>query len=608
METGNIFRLLHSSENTRHAPPTAARADCPAVCHLARDARLPNVVIVITDDQGYGDIAAHGNTMIRTPHLDRLHAESVRLTDYHVDPTCSPTRSALMTGRYSTRTGVWHTIMGRSLMNSRELTLGEVFAAAGYHTGMYGKWHLGDNYPGRPQDQGFTETIHHGGGGITQTPDWWGNDYFDDTFVHADGTAEQFTGYCTDVWFDQALKFIDRHKDDDQPFFCYLSTNAPHGPYLVDESYSQPYMDAGVPSTMANFYGMITNIDENVGRLVTHLDDCGIAEDTILIFTTDNGTAAGVTRTTDTRRRRPTNERRQPAGQADAWPGFNAGMRGQKGSEYDGGHRVPFFIRWPGGGLTGGRDADQLTAHIDVLPTLVELCGIEKPDGPPIDGTSLVAALRGDTKALRDRTLFVHSQRLEHVVKWKSCSVMTERWRFVDGKQLFDMAQDPGQTSDIASAHPEVVEQLTRAYEHWWESLSPVFDDVVRITLGSDHEAPVRLTCHDWHTNDGPVPWSQGAVRQDPAENGFWAVQVETPGRYQFRLRMRPAGVSYPLPDGTARVLVGAAEAETTIPADSNFAELTLDLPAGPAQMQTWLMEADGTQRGAYFVDVSRLP
>ena len=242
-----------------------------AVLCRAADEPRPNVILVITDDQGYGDVGAHGNTMLKTPHLDRLHAQSVRLTNFHVDPTCSPTRSALMTGRYSTRTGVWHTIAGRSLMNTAEVTLAEVFAANGYDTALFGKWHLGDNFPLRPQDQGFQKCLYLGGGGVTQTPDFWGNDYFDDTYRREDGSTQQCQGYCTDVWFDHALQFIESQRE--RPFFCYIATNAPHGPYLVAEDDKRPYVDAGVPEPMASFYGMIANIDENIGRLVDRLDE-----------------------------------------------------------------------------------------------------------------------------------------------------------------------------------------------------------------------------------------------------------------------------------------------------------------------------------------------
>lgn len=553
----------------------------------AAEDRHPNVVLIITDDQGYGDIGAHGNEMIRTPHLDRLHGESVRLTNFHVDPTCAPTRSSLMTGRYSTRTGVWHTIMGRSLMDTRELTLAEVFAANGYRTGMFGKWHLGDNYPLRPQDQGFETVVCHGGGGVTQTPDWWGNDYFDDIYLR-NGRPEQFVGYCTDVWFREASRFITENAEE--PFFCYLSTNAPHGPYLVDDSYRQPYLDAGVPEPMASFYGMITNIDENLGRLMALLDEKGLAKDTILIFMSDNGTAAGVAR-----------GRRQP--DPDRWKGFNAGMRGQKGSEYDGGHRVPFFLRYPAGGLNDGRDVDTLTAHIDVLPTLVDLCGLKRPDGPAIDGQSVAGLITGEMKNL-DRTLFVHSQRIEMPEKWRKCSVMTQRWRLVNGKELFDMQADPGQTSDVASAHPDVVTELRDGYEAWWKSLEPVFDEHVAIVLGSEHETPTHLTCHDWHT--GTVPWNQGMVSKDPALNGYWVVEVPEAGRYRFQLRRRPGGVIAPLAAGEARIECGEAKAASSVEEGALFAELEVELDAGEQRLQTWLESADGTSRGAYFVDVTR--
>ncbi|QDU40613.1 Arylsulfatase precursor [Maioricimonas rarisocia] len=551
----------------------------------------PNVVLVITDDQGYGDIGAHGNEMIRTPNLDRLHGESVRLTDYHVDPTCSPTRSALMSGRYSTRTGVWHTIMGRSMMSTDELTLAEVFAENGYRAGMFGKWHLGDTYPLRPQDQGFQTVVHHGGGGVGQTPDWWGNDYFDDTYLHEDGTPEQFTGYCTDVWFDEALKFIESSRE--KPFFCYLSTNAPHGPYYVEQSYKQPYLDAGVPEPMASFYGMITNIDDNMGRLVKKLDELGLSDNTILIFTTDNGTAAGVAR-----------GRQQ---QNAKWKGFNAGMRGQKGSEYDGGHRVPFFLRWPAGDLHGGRDVDTLAAHVDVLPTLVDLCGIDKPKGPPIDGTSLVHVLKGSDEVLRDRTLVVHSQRIEYPEKWRKSAVMTENWRLVNGKELFDIQSDPGQNSNVASAHPQVVGQLRDAYEQWWTSLSPVFDEHVRIVLGAEDANPTSFTCHDWHAPQPQVPWHQGMIARNPEANGYWMVDVAEAGTYEFRLRMRPAGVAYGLPAGTAKVRVGDVEASEPIEDGELFALVTVELKAGPNKLQTWLDSKDGKSRGAYFVDVQRV-
>ena len=471
----------------------------------AETAERPNVLVLITDDQGYGDVGAHGNPRIRTPNLDRLWSESVRLTDFHVDPTCSPTRSAVMTGRYSTRTGVWHTIMGRSLMDPEERTVAEVFRDAGYRTGMFGKWHLGDNWPLRPQDQGFEHVVWHHGGGVGQGPDAWGNDYFDDRY-EVDGEWRQFAGYCTDVWFEQALDFIGR--DDDRPFFAYLATNAPHGPFHVADAYSDPYRVAGVPETMARFYGMITCIDDNLGRLREALAARGLAENTLLVFLTDNGTARG---------------HAPQRGEEGSWGGFNAGMRGAKGSEYDGGHRVPCFVHWPGGGIggiDGGRDVDALTAHVDLLPTLAGLCGVDVGATRPLDGTSLAPLLRDADVAWPERTLFVHSQRIEHPQKWRRAAVMTDRWRLVGEDELYDVDADPGQRANVAGEHPEVVARLRDAYDGWWTSLEPGFDGYVRIGLGGP-ESPTVLMSHDWHTEDRGVPWHQDHVRRGYVSNGY---------------------------------------------------------------------------------------
>jgi arylsulfatase A-like enzyme len=552
----------------------------------------PNVIFVLTDDQGYGDIAAHGNEKIKTPNLDQLYARSLRLTDFHVDPTCAPTRSSLMTGRYSSRTGVWHTIQGRSLMSPDELTLAEVFAANGYRTGMFGKWHLGDNAPLRPQDQGFQKSLHHRGGGVGQSPDFWGNDYFDDVYYREDGSHEQFSGYCTDIWFREGLKFVDRARQEHVPFFCYIATNAPHGPYRVAEEECKPYRSAGVPSPMNAFYGMITNIDANLGRLVDQLEAWKLTENTILIFMTDNGTAAGLEKIV----------------KLTKWTGFNAGMRGTKGSQYDGGHRVPFFLYWPGGGLTGGRDIPQLAAHIDVLPTLVELCSLQKPSGPAIDGISLASILKNKSFTPIERTLIVHSQRVEHPQKYRQCSVMTSRWRLIDNKALFEIENDPGQARDVSSAHPDVVDQLKAAYEDWWQSLSPAFEEYVRIDLGNPAQNPTNLCSHDWHT-EGPQQsvWNQQQLQKNPQENGFWAVNVVAPGNYRFTLRMRPEGVEFTLPKGTARLKIGSRELNTPIREGSTAAVIETQLPAGPAMLQTWLDAESGESRGAYFVDVEKL-
>jgi len=554
----------------------------------------PNVILIMTDDQGYGDLHCHGNAMIRTPNLDRLHADSIRFTQFHVDPTCSPTRSALMTGRYSTRTGVWHTIMGRSILYREEVTLANLLGDAGYVTGIFGKWHLGDNYPFRPRDRGFHEAVVNGGGGVTQTPDYWNNTYFDDTYFHNE-TPEKYEGYCTDVFFNQALRFVEQHKNQDRPFFLYLPTNVPHGPLRVAESYSRYYEDQGVPKGMAQFYGMIENFDENLGRLLAKLKEWNLEENTILIYMTDNGTGSGVAE-------------QRPA-KPDAWTGFNDGMRGIKGSPYEGGHRVPFFIRWPKAGWKTDRDIPQLAAHIDVLPTVLDLCGVTLPEDRDLhlDGRSLAPLLRGQSRNWPERTLFVHSQRIEYPEKWRQSSVMTDRWRFVNGRELFDLPADPGQTTDVSKKHPDVVQTLRNAYEGWWESLKPAFDDYPWIVVGADQENPAYLTCHDWHSEQ--VPWHQNAIKAMPKANGYWMIEVAQDGDYAVTLRHQPTDAKFPLRATQARVKIGDQEAKRPVPSnDVTAVTLPMTLKAGRYQMQTWLDdETSGESRGAFFVDVMRM-
>ena len=544
----------------------------------------PNVILILTDDQGYGDLGCHGNEIIRTPNLDRLHAESTRLTDFHVNPLCAPTRAALMTGRYCSRTGVWCTIRGRSLLRRDEVAMADVFAASSYRTGIFGKWHLGDNYPYRPQERGFQELLVHGGGGVGQTPDFWGNDYLDDTYWR-NGTPEPQQGYCTDVFFDAAMEFIE--SSGDQPFFIYLPTNAPHSPFNVADKYADPYRQQGVPENRARFWGMITNIDENVGRLMARLQELGLAHNTILIFITDNGTSTGFDpRTGD---------------------GFNAGMRATKASQYDGGHRVPCFIRWPAR-LQAGRDIELLTAHIDVLPTLIELCGLKQPDGVELDGTSLAPLLTGTATHWPDRALCVDCQQIEHPEKWYRCAVMTQRWRLADGRELYDITADPGQTQDVSGEHREVVEELRQAYEEWWADVSQRFGEYCEIVIGADEENPARLTAHDWHDAD-EVPWNQGHIRDPELHcNGFWAVKIERDGRYEFTLRRLPLEEDAPLEATTARIRIGEVELTQAVPGRAPSITFTADLKAAKTRLQTWLTDENtGKSRGAYFVYAKRL-
>ena len=570
--------------------------------------RPPNVILLLTDDQGYGDLSCHGNPILKTPYLDRLHDESVRFTNFHVSPSCAPSRSALMTGRYANATGVWHTVNGRSLLDPEEVTMAQCFRTAGYSTGIFGKWHLGDTYPLRPGDRGFEEVLVHGGGGVHQTPDYFGNDYFDDTYHH-NGKLEKFSGFCTDIWFDNAMKFMERSQTARRPFFSYIPTNAAHAPFWAPDEYSKLYRDIpGVRSP--GYFGMIKNIDDNVGRLMRFLEARKLHHDTIFLFMTDNGA--------------------EDVGAAV----YNSGMRGWKISSYEGGHRVPLFVRWPGGGFGRPRDVNTLTAHIDVLPTLIDLCGLKRPAGPEMHGKSLRPILKAERPQWPDRVIVTDSQREEHLEKWKSAAVMTERWRLntdsrkgqVTRMELYDIQQDPGQKQDLAAAHPEVVTHLKEEYEKWWALTSKRANDYVRIQVGSDQENPVGFTCHDWHSLHGDVPWEQGHIRKGIRANGFWELNVAKGGRYRFEMRRWPKEVNLPVnamykdPEFNrdknpinaisavkARLQVGEFDQTRPVRAEDLGIAFEMTLPAGPARLQTWFYDVDGADRGAFYIYAERL-
>ena len=422
-------------------------------------AAAPNIILVITDDQGYGDLGCTGNPSVQTPNIDALAAQSVRLTNFHVSPTCAPTRCSLMTGRHEFRSGVTHTINERERMALSATTFPKLLQQAGYQTGIFGKWHLGDEAPYQPEKRGFSEVFIHGAGGIGQSypgscGDAPGNSYFHPAILH-NGKFEKTTKYCTDVFFDQALTWIE-HQKGQGPFYAHIATNAPHGPLDCLPEYEAKYAHLN-DKQRAKFYGMITNIDDNVGRLVAKLKEWELERDTILIFMTDNGGTAG------------TKE-------------YNAGMRGQKGTPWEGGTRVPCFIRY-GQQFPAGERA-QLTAHVDMFPTLTKLAGasIATDVAAKLEGRDLAPVLRSPEAPWENRTLVTHVGRWEKgkaaEAKFSNCSIRDQRFTLVSaGKksnwQLFDLQTDPGQLTDVKSQFPADAQRLEKLYDTWWESVQP---------------------------------------------------------------------------------------------------------------------------------------
>ena len=431
----------------------------------------PNVILMITDDQGYGPVGRHGHPWIETPNLDKLYDRSVRFTRFLVSPTCSPTRSALMTGRHPMRNGVTHTILERERMALGATTLPQVLKNAGYTTAIFGKWHLGDEEPYQPHHRGFDEAFIHGAGGIGQAyncscADAPGNKYFDPVIRH-NGSFVKTHGFCTDVFFTAATGWIKRVKDGDAPFFAYITTNAPHGPFISPPKNTRRFTDLGFGERQAGFYGMIENIDENIGRLMGKLETWDLLSNTLVIFMSDNGmTGNGAGR--GVLGQTPNGNRLEV---------YNAGMKGMKGSADEGGVRVPFFIRWDGR-IQPGRDIAPIAAHIDILPTLAALAGAKSPGGQ-VEGRNLLPLIESSAAAWPDRYLFTHKGRWQpgsnpddH--QWRGFAVRNQRFRLVDNNSLYDMQKDPGQTTNVIDEYPEVVERMRAAYNAWWKETRPL--------------------------------------------------------------------------------------------------------------------------------------
>ena len=474
-------------------------------------AERPNIIFILTDDQGYGDVGAHGNPVLKTPNLDKLHAESVRFTDFQVSPTCSPTRSALLTGRHEFKNGITHTILERERLALGAVTLTQQLQRVGYRTGIFGKWHLGDEAEYQPNKRGFDEVYIHGAGGIGQSyqgscGDVPKNSYYGPTLLH-NGKFVKTEGYCTDEFFKQATKWIEGEAAAKRPFYAYIATNAPHGPYNARPEDAALYEGKGLGKDTENFFGMLHNIDQNVGQLMAKVESLGIAKNTLVIYMNDNGGTAGT-------------------------KVFNAGMRAQKGTPYMGGIRAMSFWRWPG--KFQPTDVKALAAHIDFSPTILELTGTPASDQmkAQIEGRSLVPLLTaklGQDIAWPDRTLFTHVGRWGNMVKgvdpevgkYTQTSVRTARWHLVStgvsaggatkakGKaakkapqspsefkqtpanwQLFDLSADYGETTDVAAQHPTVVTELIAKHDTWWKECRPL---MVNENVAGPAENPFKV-------------------------------------------------------------------------------------------------------------------
>jgi arylsulfatase/arylsulfatase A len=490
----------------------------------------PNVLLIITDDQGFGDIGINGNTVVETPAMDRLAREGIQHSSFCVSPVCTPTRASLMTGRYNYRTRAIDTFIGRAMMDPDEVTLAEILRDAGYETGIFGKWHLGDNYPLRATDQGFKESLVHRGGGLAQAAGNPNETYFDPELLH-NGKPVASKGYCTDIFADAASNFI--KSQNGKPWFTYLAFNAPHDPLQVPEESLKPYLakveeiqknsgpiPAAQAERIARIYAMVSHVDQAIGRVLATLDETGDADSTIVLFLTDNG----------------------PAG-----PRFNVGLRGSKGTVYEGGIRAPLFVRWPSQ-LKPGVIPDP-AAHIDLTPTILDACGVPAPTHCKFDGISLLDRWRGEVESLPERTLFFQWHRGDVPQRYRGFAARESRFKLVQARgtqegvwraendakfELFDLKSDPAEKTNIAVDHPEVVHRLKAAYDRWFDDVSSTRGyDPPLILVGTDHESPTRLTRQDWRDSGGG--WDNHRV-------GEWRVRIVNADTYKVRVEFPEKG------------------------------------------------------------------
>ncbi len=497
---------------------------------IAQSEIRPNVILIITDDQGYGDLGITGNPHIQTPVIDKFARESIRFNDFYVSPVCAPTRASLMTGRYSLRTGVRDTYNGGATMAASEITIAEMLKTAGYKTGNFGKWHLGDNFPSRPNDQGFDESLIHLSGGMGQVGDfttWFQADssYFNPVLWH-NGTMEKYEGYCTDIFAAQAIRFIEENHQS--PFFCYLAFNAPHTPLQVPDKYYERYKNIDPATGFENdnrpfpkmtekdkedarkVYAMVSCIDDNLGKLFNKLDELKIADNTLVIFMTDNG---------------PQQFR------------YLAGMRGRKGSVYRGGVRVPFFLRYPAN-FPGNKEIETTAAHIDILPTLAEICNVKPPSDRIIDGKSLAPLLNGKSVDWANRSLFFYWTR-RYPELYNNISLQKGNYKLVgqtgynaaiNDFELFDIKQDPYEQNNIVANRTNVATALKSELDSLYNVLisSENLVQPQRIIIGDERENPIFLNRNDADGERGI--WAQEEVY------GKWHVSIKE-GEYNVRFK-----------------------------------------------------------------------
>lgn len=581
----------------------------------------PNVIFILIDDMGYGDMSCHGNPIIKTKNLDYLHDISVRFTQFHAAPMSTPTRGQLMTGCEALRNGASWVGTNATHLRTDIIVLPEVLKKAGYSTGIFGKWHLGDNYPLRPQDRGFEYVVTFPQQEVGTVNDYWYNDYFDDVYIE-NGIRKQFKGFCTDVWFSEAMKWIEEQKSTGKPFFCYIPTNVTHGPFFAPEKYLSIVKEKypSLKSFHQSYVATMLNLDDNIGVFIKYLEDSDLMKNTIICFMTDNGATGG-------------------------YGIYNAGMRGSKANLWEGGHRVPMFVKVPN---NKPKDIIGLAQAEDIFPTILDLCNVKLPEQCNLDGISLAKQIISNQK-MPNRILVNQFQRRLEIKKYDAC-IMWGPWRLLNGfdatpedtnerkkiydrrkreyqinLELYNIDNDPHQDNNVIDKYPEIVDKLKSYYEKWWSKNQHEMFKRGQIIVGNEAENPINLCATSWIDN---YLTQKKDILEGRKASGTWNVNIERSGTYRFRLYRWPKETKSPIRCGinmyyhdfnilgkltegkcldirNAVLRINDKELKCNVYDGDLYSEFILYLHAGETNIKADYLNNDGDLVcGAYYVEI----
>lgn len=590
---------------------------------------VPNVVLIMLEEVGYCDLSCYGNRIVRTPNITSLYENSIRMANYHCSPVGTQTAAAILTGRYPERMGVWRDAAGRNVLRFGEYTLADMMREGGYRTAIFGKWNLGSGDFYAPEFRGFDESLVVTANGLSQIPDFWGNTD-DSPVLRHNGKLVRTRGNMTRTFFESAAKFASQ-KQKEKPFFVFMPLTLCAQPYRPTEKHLDEIIAAGLEQETARYYALLRDFDDSLGAFIKNLQKNGLLANTVIIFTSATGSPHAA---------------------------FNKEFSGGKGSLREGGHRVPFFIFWQREFKQyRGTDIQRLVMHADVAPTILDICSL-KTDRKLLtrqDGVSFRPLLLSGGEAWFPRTLYMQPREVESFQTPSGSLVMTERFRLLDGRQLFDMEEDLRQMKDVSGAHASELKTLEKLYKKWFQEavveegrvVNPIYIAcgltpaeklavqravqaealqrekvpeaeqtreimhkalaTARASAAVTEKKPTQaavLTCYDWRQNDPLVYPAQ--LAQLPADTGTWETEFLEAGTYEFTLRITPENVRRVIPATQAFLQIGKKTPSAPVPRDAAEVKIRTPVPAGAVPVRA-MFQGTGGSFGAYFVVVRKV-